>query len=205
MREALPELAEAVTPADALAVITTYCHSRHGLTYDSRNAYAAHAQGQAFLLSGYLARTSPTAACFDQAAAVQVLGAALGINSTYCLAEPFGYVEETSVMGRLSNSPGAGSVSKKSRDRNFVQSHAFCVLEDGLGRPQVFDATFGPHVGTPLRKYYGAVVASRKRARYRGDQRRGWHKRDIMRTLGVHTLLLAEDVSVGVGPLTRRA
>jgi hypothetical protein len=143
----------------AVQTITRYCHSEHGLTYESANHYAYVVKGGRFCLEAYILRTDPSANCYDQASAVQVLGHAIGCDVQFRYLRAFGFINLTNLMGVPDcNNPGYRLTGETARLDNlslrtpFVD-HACCVL-NGL----VFDACIGPAVGQMTIERYLATA-----------------------------------------------
>jgi hypothetical protein len=132
----------------AVGTITQYCHSGHGLTYESANHYAYSDRGGRFCLEAYMATTDPFANCYDQASAIQVFGHAIGCDVQFKYLSTFGFISLTNLMGVPGcNNPGyrltgeAVRLDDPSCRTPFVD-HACCVLND-----LVFDACIGPELG----------------------------------------------------------
>ena len=86
----------------ALAAITSYLHTGHGMTYDvggGRAHFASGSSASSFNLTGYMSKTGNIVNCYDQAAAVVTLGRLLGIGVNYRYMQPFGYINTTNVVG----------------------------------------------------------------------------------------------------------
>jgi hypothetical protein len=151
------------TRMEVIRRIINYCHTGTGLRYDSfiqACYYSERSSGGVFNLKAWLARTYPFCNCFDQAGAVQVLSGALGIEVEWTRMEPFGYINETSLVGRgqCNNPSFLDSVSSEilPRDdsqRGFFGHHAFCIWQNS-GMNIVLDATAGPHLGDNIKKTF---------------------------------------------------
>jgi hypothetical protein len=139
---------------DAAQKITTYCHSAHGLRYDTDHGashYGVGPLGGDFELKDYIARGIPSCNCYDQAAAVQALSGALGVSVGWRYLRPFGYIKPTNLVGvGQCNNPFFGSDDSKklvavdSPDRTAFGNHAFASAPS----KNILDACAGPH--TPL-------------------------------------------------------
>jgi hypothetical protein len=159
--EALRFLAERVgvtgisEPAAIVERIARFCHRDHGLRYDTQNGGSTFFPGvieAIFKLSEYLLEGTPRLAnCYDQAAALQALAGALGIDVRYRFLEPCGHIQIVDLLGvGPCNNPlfedpdGAFSPEPivEGTPRSFFDNHAFCQLED-----RIFDACVGPHIG----------------------------------------------------------
>ncbi|HST45993.1 MAG TPA: peptidoglycan-binding protein [Luteimonas sp.] len=171
-----------VGPADgpraAIARIADHCHRGHGLHYDTRHgaphfdSYGAIGGGS-FELRRYLthlpsvllqrdgsADDGRTVNCYDQAAAVQVLATAIGLDAAVFYLSPFGCILPTDLVGVGNcNNPffaGNGSAPVTAPDdprRTAFANHAFAHLAQ-----RVEDACAGPHHDEPLRAYLQASV-----------------------------------------------
>lgn len=147
--------------------ITSYCHGkkRHGLKYDSyggggSNYGVREWGGGEFLLRKYLAREDEFANCYDQAAAVQTLAGAVGVEIKWIFMQPFGYIRTTNLLGYgQCNNPfflytrDGRKVTPQIIDINDVDrtgfgNHAFCELNDCY-----YDACAGPHLGDSESEY----------------------------------------------------
>ena len=159
---------------NALAAITQYLFSGHGLQYDTAQGRPTYLTNSIFRLSAYLEksgdgstnRLANTINCVDQAAAVSTLGSLLGIDNNIQLLEPFGYLNVVDLVGiGPCNNPiftGKGStrtnavegIDDKHRSsfvRHFyVQSHSV-----------IFDACAGPALGTTNNVGYLASVVDK--------------------------------------------
>lgn len=148
--------------SDAIAKIVRYCHGAHGLYYDSqgggRSRYGVRNIGGILNLTGYMARTLPTANCYDQAAAIQALCGAIGILVEWIYMDPYGFIKPTNLLGYgLCNNPFfLGTVPPSQRlvgvndqQRTPFGNHAFCRRNT-----KILDACAGPHVGTESAEEY---------------------------------------------------
>jgi hypothetical protein len=153
---------------DAHAVtgkITSYCHSRHGLRYETAHGgarYGAGSHGGRFKLTAYMALSRDRCNCYDQAAAIQTFAAALGIDVAWCFLSPFGYIKVTNLVGvGLTNNPFFGAnpahkvVAFDSPERSSFGNHAFVSRVADTA----FDGCAGPHVGDEtLFQYLSASI-----------------------------------------------
>jgi hypothetical protein len=163
--------------ARAVANITRYCHSNHGMRYDTMNgasSYGVSHRGGVFELTSYLSRAKPQLNCYDQAGAVQVLAGAVGVVVTWVFLNPYGYIKRTHLVGvGLCNSPfyeGKGTtrmVDPKDPKRTWFGNHAFVELGN------IHDACAGPHVGTESRGEYVAAAIDADPTLYRLGRRPG--------------------------------
>ena len=145
--------------------IVNYCHSGFGLRYNSYlscPSYGVTYYGGVFDLKAYLARAYPFCNCFDQAGALQTLLGALGIQAHWVQMSPFGYLKNTSLVGRglINNTDFLGIIRdtgdkitniselipRNDPNRGGFGQHAFCIWNDGK-YDNVLDACVGPHVG----------------------------------------------------------
>jgi len=141
-----------------LQQVASYLHWSHGLTYDTMNgasSYGVTGSGSGtvngFLLKDYLSKVSSTANCYDQAGAIQTFSAALGIQCDWLFLNPYGYINETHLLGisGLCNNPffqmngSQPLVAWDDHSRTAFGNHAF-IRFNGL----IFDACAGPHLGT---------------------------------------------------------
>ena len=167
------------TPQAAASAITTYCHGKHGLLYDSagggRSRYNVRSKGGEFALENYLLRTRQTANCYDQAAALQALCGSVGIELSWIFLDPYGYINKTNLLGYGDcNNPFFASdgspkvVDVNDRQRTPFGNHAFCERE---GR--ILDACAGPHIGTETRGEYVEASIDTTTKLYAPDWRPG--------------------------------
>ena len=96
------------TDRDALAAITTYLHSGHGLVYDTVSGAPRYWNPTNGLFSATVYITAANSAgvtnlvnCYDQAHGVVTLGNLLGlsVNATPRVTMPFGYINTTDLVG----------------------------------------------------------------------------------------------------------
>jgi hypothetical protein len=157
----------------ALASITSYLHSSHGLTYDTNIGQAKFSSGtlnRTFKLSDYIIKsTGNVVNCYDQAGAVTTMGCLLGIDTKYLFMQPFGYINRTTLVGGHDcNNPFftnptystekivTGLADSSGRPRSKFGNHAFAELTS-----KIFDACAGPKCGTENRaEYIGNVINS---------------------------------------------
>jgi hypothetical protein len=142
------------------AKIASYCHGGHGLRYETKQGssrYEVGSYGGDFALWDYLRATSGVCNCYDQAAAVQALSGALGIDLDWRFLSPFGYLRTTNLVGvGQCNNPFFGSneskkvVANDSKDRTAFGNHAFI----SFGAERMLDACAGPHLGTETAQEY---------------------------------------------------
>jgi hypothetical protein len=170
--EALRFLAERVgvtgmsEPAAIVERIARFCHRDHGLRYDTQNGGSSFFPGitdAIFKLSEYLREGPPRLAnCYDQAAAIQALAGALGIDARYRFLEPCGHIQIVDLLGvgpcnnPLFEDPDGGFPALpivEGTPRSSFNNHTFCQVG---GR--IFDACVGPHVGIHLPDTYLASL-----------------------------------------------
>jgi hypothetical protein len=151
--------------------ISKYCHGAHGLRYDIRSGAAAFGGSKfgksTFKLQNYmnwkkLGAGPPNAYgdtiqnvvnCYDQAAALQALTGVLGIKAIWILAEPYGFIKTSKLVGvGACNNPfydlkkGPGPITASDHpDRQPFGNHAFVQLFNKLGG--ILDSCAGPHKG----------------------------------------------------------
>lgn len=146
----------------ANAAITKYLHSSYGLTYDTKRGaprYGVWANGNGkFKLTNYLKKTETTVNCYDQAAAVKVLSAVVGIGVKYQFMNPFGYINPTNLIGvGLCNNPFYNNpiytnkkiTSVNDPNRSSFGNHAFVKYHGKIN-----DACAGPDLGSRTPKQY---------------------------------------------------
>lgn len=146
-------------PEDSAEKITKYLHGSHGLRYHTMGGaphYSVGHGGGTFDLDKYLKTTSTIVNCYDQTAAVQTLGGALGIKGNWLFIMPFGYMEKTDLVGigQCNNPfyPMTGTtpvVGVNDAGRTGFGNHAFCEVSS-----KIDDACAGPHAGTETRAQY---------------------------------------------------
>jgi hypothetical protein len=153
--------------AEAVERIASFCHRDHGLRYDTQDGASHFFRGihlAVFKLSDYLRGGPPHLVnCYDQAAAVQALSGALGIDAQYCYLRPFGYLQVVDLVGvGLCNNPffldpdGGFPPDPivNGTPRSFFDNHTFCRVNN-----RIYDACIGPHVGAhPADTYLASVI-----------------------------------------------
>ncbi len=164
-------------PSAAVAKITDYCHSRHGLRYDTSSgapSYGCRSRGGTFNLEGYLLATMTVVNCYDQAAAVQSLAGTLGVAGAWnyqgVRPKVFGFINETNLIGVGScNNPfyssngTAAVVAIDDAGRTAFGNHAFVAV---MGN--IHDACAGPHTGTETPAQYLTASVDMAETRRRG-------------------------------------
>ena len=158
----------AKNPARIAARIARYCHTGHGMKYETEFGEAQFEAlsigGPNFKLLGYMAKKGKTGNvvnCYDQAAAVQALSGATGTKLGWVFLNPYGYINKTNLVGiGACNNPffkGNGTkpvVDRLSADRTAFGNHAF--IANGT---KILDACAGPHLGTEtLRAYMESAI-----------------------------------------------
>lgn len=154
--------------AQIAAKITRYCHTGHGMAYDTLRGgsqfEALSIGGNTFNLLGYMAKKgkrSNLVNCYDQAAAVQALAGATGVKLGWVFLRPYGYIKTTNLVGvGTCNNPfymGNGSspvVAGAPPSRTAFDNHAFIANGN-----KILDACAGPHLGTEtLRAYMESAI-----------------------------------------------
>ncbi|QRK07178.1 hypothetical protein JQX13_45220 [Archangium violaceum] len=146
------------TPGEVLEKITRYCHTGHGLEYDTLEGKYHYGDPDAreFRLNGYMKGEDPECCCYDQASAVQVFAAALGVSTEWLFMEPFGYIHTTNLIGvGACNNPFYRSngtdkiVMPLHPKRTSFGNHAFVRMAG-----KILDACAGPHVGMEKTREY---------------------------------------------------
>jgi hypothetical protein len=145
---------------DVAAKVTTYCHTGHGLRYDTDYGaphYGVSNFGGVLQVQKYMLKTSPICNCYDQAAAVQAFTGALGVQVGWRYLEPYGFIKPTNLVGvGRCNNPFFGSddtkkvVAADAPDRSAFGNHAFTAAPRG----NILDACAGPHTGTETPAQY---------------------------------------------------
>lgn len=148
----------------AIGFITEYLHSpRFGLRYDTINGAASYGVIRnwpgTFELTDYLKRKKTKVNCYDQAAAVTVLSAIVGIGANYKFLEPFGYINKINLIGVGScNNPFYMNptysnkkiwISGDPKPRSGFGNHAFAGYTKNI-----YDACAGPDLGTRTAEEY---------------------------------------------------
>lgn len=162
----------------AAAKITTYCHTGHGMKYDTSQG-APHfsgwqaIHGGAFDLMHYIRKLpvdpsvddGVTVNCYDQAAAVQSLGGVIGVKISSVFQAPFGFIKTTNLVGvGACNNPffrsngSTKEIDPLSPQRTSFGNHAFTSLGG-----KIHDACAGPHIGTEtIRQYLEASIDAQR-------------------------------------------
>lgn len=148
--------------AGALAAITSYLHTGHGLTYHINGgapAYASSNLGGTMDLTGYIDKSSgSTINCYDQASGVYSFGRLLGIGVEYRYMDPFGYINTVNLVGEgncnnpfypLTTSGKIAGADDVYPDRSRFGNHAFTKYGGSI-----YDACAGPHTGTRTEVQY---------------------------------------------------
>ncbi len=159
------------TDKAALAAITTYLHSGHGLTYDigvatnaiagaGRPKYMSSTAGVIeFRLTEYMNKSSlkhntsgNVVNCYDQAGGVATLARLFGVNAHCRFMMPFGYINPLNLVGEgmcnnpfypLYNNEKLTGVDLVEPERSRFLNHMFVSLSG-----KVFDACAGPQLGS---------------------------------------------------------
>ncbi len=178
---------------EVAAKVTSYCHSRHGLRYDTergRPRYGVSNLGGTFRLQKYMEREIESCNCYDQAGAVQALVGALGVSTIWLFLNPFGYIKPTMLVGvGLCNNPFFEDESLKlvpfdSPDRNGFGNHAFVGTPTG----KILDACAGPHTGSEGPEQYVKASIDDTPSLYGSDFQPG-RPSEIVPGLGVKVVL----------------
>ncbi|MBO4448851.1 MAG: hypothetical protein J5807_05135 [Kiritimatiellae bacterium] len=156
------------TDKDALSAVTTYLHSGHGLTYDTKRGRArfiSDAGGGNMRLGDYI-KASPTRStdvvnCYDQAGGICSLGTLLGINAKYAYMNPFGYINIVNIVGvGQCNNPFFGDISRQYGTTPVVGQDLIYPLRSSFGNHafakvgnDVFDSCAGPVCGVNEQQY----------------------------------------------------
>lgn len=158
------------TDVEALAKITKYLHSGHGMIYAQTTAAAGYyvLDKNSMPLSDYINKTNAVVNCYDQAVAVAALGKLLGIDVQFQLMSKFGYINATSLVGikKQCNNPvcRAAGIAPRAFDiqrvgendiwpnRSFFTKHCF-----NLYQGKVYDACQGPYLGSKTPEQYIAT------------------------------------------------
>lgn len=152
----------ASTETNALAMVTQYLFSGHGLVYDTSKGVSSYTTKMAgyFKASQYMnksatsdiygnARNGKIVNCYDQAAALTCFGRLLGVGVQYRLQAPFGCLNPIHVVGPIyTNNPFFDSVGTLplvglDEARTRFGNHAFSTFNE-----MVFDACAGPAKGS---------------------------------------------------------
>ena len=148
--------------ADMIAV---YFHSRHGLEYDHERGapHYINLNASIFPVEAHMRRANGTIVnCYDQASAVQVYCAALGLDCPWLFLDPFGYIQSVWLVGPIRcNNPffrsagGSADVIDTPAthtaylSRSSFGNHAFCSYQG-----KILDACAGPATGTDSPQQY---------------------------------------------------
>lgn len=149
--------------AEVTKKITAYCHTSHGVRYDTLNGesnFGLTNQGGSFQLLSYINKEPSKKSivnCYDQAAAVQSLAGAVGCLVKWIFMYPYGYINTTNLVGvGPCNNPffetnGTPPLMKDrfSAERTAFNNHAFVSTMD-----KILDACAGPHAGTESLEQY---------------------------------------------------
>ena len=156
------------SPSQIAAAITKYCHTGHGMLYDTKKGAshfsALNIGGSTFQLMSYIRKKGdqgPVVNCFDQAAAVQAFCGAVGVSLDWYYLSPFGYIRKTNLVGvGPCNNPfftskgGTAVTNYAPPTRTGFGNHAFVGFFN-----KIFDACAGPHTGTgTLRQYITSSI-----------------------------------------------
>jgi hypothetical protein len=155
-----------------LAAITSYLHSGYGLvynTYGGTNAISLYTSvvtgGIKVDLTGYLNKSHGNIiVCQDQTGAVCVLGQLLGLPVTCYTMQPFGYINETALVGVgqcnnpcFNRSDITGGQITGCNEIEFVRSgfvnHTFVGYNN-----LIYDATIGPKLGVDKNIYLQTTI-----------------------------------------------
>ena len=159
------------TVAEATSQIASFFHSSYGLKYDTVNGApnyvsASASTGPKYDLTAFQTKANTaTVNCYDLAASLTVLSNLIGGNAEYHYMGPFGYINQTSLVGHgQSNNPFFDNASYSSakitdadackgdpdpNNRSSFGNHAFVELS-----AKVYDANVEPHLGTESRDDY---------------------------------------------------
>jgi hypothetical protein len=156
------------TPETALAQLTTYLHTGHGMTYDTTSGASGfgtfYTNGNgSFNITNYINKSTTTVNCYDQAAAAFTLGRLLGIDVQYMYMNKFGYINTINLVGVGNcNNPFYSSktspyntpiVGSDDSGRSYFNNHAFAMLGDN-----VYDACAGPVLGSSFTNYLSSTI-----------------------------------------------
>lgn len=148
------KLAGSEDNAEVFKKVTAYCHTGHGMRYDTVNgapSFGVKYNGGVFKLLSYMNKSKTVVNCFDQAAAVQSLVGAVGCNVQWVFMYPFGFINTTNLVGvGQCNNPfyetnGTLPViaDRFSSKRTSFDNHAFIAADED----RILDACAGPHTG----------------------------------------------------------
>lgn len=175
-------LSNVKTQGDVARWVTRYCHGGHGMVYDvdggGGSHFGAHQLGaDAFQLMDYMKREGDrgnVVNCYDQAAAIQSLCGAMGVQLDWIYLDPYGYINATNLVGvGVCNNPfyltpdyppnprwkpSKKLVPPNAPDRSGFGNHAFARLG-----ANILDACAGPHLGDEtLRQYLVSAIDARR-------------------------------------------
>lgn len=150
-------------PEDAAKKVTAYCHTGHGMRYDTRQGAPAFFSGSSSTGMGYMSLwnymlkiPANIVNCYDQAASVQSFVGALGIQTNWYYLKPYGYINTTNLIGvgpcnnPFFESNGSKSVvASDSTERTAFGNHAFIGFKG-----KILDSCAGPHTGTETPRRY---------------------------------------------------
>jgi hypothetical protein len=175
--------------------ITRYCHGAHGLKYDVNRGASRHGvrhDGGDLRLGKYMLLEPAECNCHDQAGALQALCGAVGVRVSWQFLEPFGFINETDLVGwGRCNNPFFRDNTKRiivppdADDRTAFGNHAFVKTED----IKVLDACAGPHSGAETPKQYLDVSIDYLTPLYARRDHRPGTVADIAETVGLGEIL----------------
>jgi hypothetical protein len=176
-----------VTEIEAAKVITACRNAVHGAVYETSHgdtAYSTYKEVELggigrtmihFLLKKFVDKKAAVGSvnCADMALATVTYATSVGCRMTFHTHEPFGFINETYPIGLAArvNNPfftGTGqrpwfgcqtytNIGLVTRSDDLCRSlfgfHAYGVIDT-----QIFDATFGPHLGTARPDYLNAMI-----------------------------------------------
>jgi hypothetical protein len=166
-------------PVDISAAVTRYCHTGHGMKYDTVkgdsgfNAYPFGADK--FKLKDYISKKG-IVNCYDQAAAVQCLCGGLGVKTGWLFVGPtkFGFIKLTHLVGiGPCNNPFFNLPDPKvsrnpvwmpgdPKERTEFSNHAFVQINydpSAHDKTYIRDACVGPHISNEnLLQYLTASI-----------------------------------------------
>ncbi len=157
---------------EVAAAVTRLCHTTHGMSYDTVSGGSHFGAGQkgtgSFELMAYMAKDGDAGNivnCYDQAAAIQSLSGAMGVELDWIYLSPYGWIKPTTLVGvGLCNNPFFMSNGSKKltgvddAKRTGFGNHAFARLGAGT-----LDACAGPHPGHEnFRQYLEASIDARR-------------------------------------------
>ena len=132
--------------------VTMFCHGKHNAIYDTkegRSRFGVGPTGGTFNLGSYIGAAAARVNCYDQAGAIQSLCGAVGVPLSWIFLEPYGFINETNLVGVgycnnpfFSSSASTRIVPRNDIKRSLFGNHAFC---NRAGK--ILDACAGPHIG----------------------------------------------------------